>query len=140
MTRKPNELCTNKTKQFVLSPSWRRRISKCKQCKQQTRPTASEPSESTNPPSQTKFDGLDNLTLDIQSTSSRLKPMFLNRPLIMLLEHLGVAPDAISHLQQNTIQEVQAIQNSLNQATKVFLQHTLGASFHLPSLFNNISK
>ena len=31
MTRKPNELCTNKTKQ------------------QQTRPTASEPSESTNP-------------------------------------------------------------------------------------------
>ena len=51
-----------------------------------------------------------------------------------------MAPDAISHLQQNTIQEVQAIQNSLNQATKVFLQYTLGASFHLPSLFNNISK
>jgi RNA-dependent RNA polymerase len=91
-------------------------------------------------PSQTKFDGLDNLTFDIQSTSSRSKPMFLNRPLIMLLEHLGVAPDVILDLQSTCIREVQAIQTSLSQATKVFLQHNLGASYHLPSLFNNISR
>ena len=91
-------------------------------------------------PSQTKFDGLDNLTLDIQSTSSRPKPMFLNRPLIMLLEHLGVVSDVIINLHSTCIREVQAIQTSLSQATKVFLQHTLGASYHLPSLFNNISE
>ena len=91
-------------------------------------------------PSQIKFDGLDNLTLDIQSTSSRPKPMFLNRPLIMLLEHLGVVPDVIIDLQSTSIREVQAMQTSLSQATKVFLQHNLGASYHLPSLFNNIFK
>jgi RNA-dependent RNA polymerase len=91
-------------------------------------------------PSQTKFDGLDNLTFDIQSTSSRPKPMFLNRPLIMLLEHLGVVPNVIIDLQLTSIREVQSIRTSLSQATKVFLQHNLGASYHLPSLFNNISK
>jgi RNA-dependent RNA polymerase len=91
-------------------------------------------------PSQTKFDGLDNLTFDVQSTSSRSRPMFLNRPLIMLLEHLGVEKKVITNLQSTSIQEVQSIQTSLNQATKVFLQHNLGTSYHLPSLFNNISK
>ena len=91
-------------------------------------------------PSQTKFDGLDNLTFDVQSTSSRPRPMFLNRPLIMLLEHLGVVPDVITDLQSTSIREVETIRTSLSQATKVFLQHNLGASYHLPSLFNNISK
>ena len=91
-------------------------------------------------PSQTKFDGLDNLTFDVQSTSSRPRPVFLNRPLIMLLEHLGVVPDVITDLQSTCIREVQTIQSSLSQATKVFLQHNLGSSYHLPSLFNNISK
>ena len=91
-------------------------------------------------PSQTKFDGLDNLTFDIQSTSSRPRPVYLNRPLIMLLEHLGVVPDVITNLQSSSIREVQSIQTSLIQATKVFLQHNLGTSYHLPSLFNNISK
>ena len=91
-------------------------------------------------PSQTKFDGLDNLTFDVQSTSSRPRPMFLNRPLIMLLEHLGVEGDVIIDLQSTCIREVQSIQTSLTRANKVFLQHNLGTSFHLPSLFNNISK
>ena len=91
-------------------------------------------------PSQTKFDGLDNLTFDVQSTSSRSRPMFLNRPLIMLLEHLGVEQKVITDLQSASIQDVQSIQTSLTQATKVFLQHNLGTSYHLPSLFNSISK
>ena len=91
-------------------------------------------------PSQTKFDGLDNLTFDVQSTSSRPRPVFLNRPLIMLLEHLGVEQKFITVLQSNSIREVQSIRTSLDQATKVFLQHNLGTSYHLPSLFNNISK
>ena len=91
-------------------------------------------------PSQIKFDGLDNLTFDVQSTSSRSRPMFLNRPLIMLLEHLGVEKNVVTNLQSISIQEVQSIQTSLSQATKVFQQHNLGTSYHLPSLFNNISK
>ena len=49
-------------------------------------------------------------------------------------------PKVITELQSSSIREVQTIQTSLDQATKVFLQHSLGASYHLPSLFNNISK
>ena len=91
-------------------------------------------------PSQTKFDGLDNFTFDVQSTSSRSKPVFLNRPLIVILEHLGVVPKVIQDLQSACIREVETIRTSLSQATKVLLQHNLGASYHLPSLFNNISR
>ena len=91
-------------------------------------------------PSQIKFDGRDNLTFDVQSTSSRPKLMFLNRPLIMLLEHLGVKRDVITDLQSTSIREVESIQTSLTQATKLFLQLNLGKSYHLPSLFYNISK
>ena len=91
-------------------------------------------------PSQTKFDGLDNLTFDVQSTSSRSRLMFLNRPLIMLLEHLGVEKKVITNLQSTSIQEVQSMQTSLSQANKVFLQHNLGTSYRLASFFNNVSK
>ena len=41
-------------------------------------------------PSQIKFEAPRSLTLDIAATSSRPSPMFLNRPLIVLLEHLRV--------------------------------------------------
>ena len=64
----------------------------------------------------------------------------MNRPLIMLLEHLGVKQNVITELQKTSIREVQSIQTSLSQANRVFLQHNLGTSYHLPSLFNNISK
>jgi RNA-dependent RNA polymerase len=91
-------------------------------------------------PSQEKFEAPDVLTLDIQSTSSRPKAMFLNRPLIVLLEHLGVDPSSIITLQDAAIRNVQSLRTSLSRASELFMQHGLGSSFHLPSLFNNIVK
>jgi hypothetical protein len=64
--------------------------------------------------------------------------MFLNRPLIVLLEYLGVAEKSLIDLQDAAIQDVLAIHDSLSEAARVFTQHGLGASFRLPSLFNNI--
>ena len=91
-------------------------------------------------PSQTKFDAPGVLTLDIQSTSLRPKAMYLNRPLITLLEHLGVEQSAITELQAAAICDVQAIRTSLARASNLFMQHGFGSSFRLPSLFNNIVK
>jgi RNA-dependent RNA polymerase len=91
-------------------------------------------------PSQTKFDAPDVLTLDIQSTSIRPKGMFLNRPLILLLEHLGVEHESVIALQNAVILDVQSIRTSLTQASLFSMQHGLGGSFHLPSLFNNLNK
>ncbi|KAJ7139530.1 RNA dependent RNA polymerase-domain-containing protein [Mycena epipterygia] len=89
-------------------------------------------------PSQTKFVATDIRTLDIAATSARPIPMYLNRPLIALLEHHGAAPEVFMALQNSTIDEIQSLKNSLLQASKIFSQYGLGASFRLPSLFNNL--
>ncbi|KAF7367387.1 RdRP-domain-containing protein [Mycena sanguinolenta] len=89
-------------------------------------------------PSQTKFEAADLRTLDIAATSSRPILTYLNRPLIALLEYHGTPPEAFMALQKSAIDEGQSIKDSLLQASKLFSQHGLGASFRLPSLFNNL--
>ncbi|KAJ7037508.1 RdRP-domain-containing protein [Mycena alexandri] len=89
-------------------------------------------------PSQTKFEAANIRTLDIAATSSRPILAYLNRPLIALLEYHGTQPAAFVALQKLAIEEVQRIKNSLLQASKIFSQHGFGASFRLPSLFNNL--
>ena len=90
--------------------------------------------------SQIKFEAPDNRTFDIQGTSLRPKAMYLNRPLIVLLEFLGADCDHIIELQGAVIREVHSLYNSLEDASKVLQQHGLGASFNLPSLFSNMKK
>jgi RNA-dependent RNA polymerase len=89
-------------------------------------------------PSQTKFVS-DNLTFDVQSTSAKPKAMFLNRPLIVLMEFLGSDTDRIISLQDDSIRRAQSVRSSSIDASKVIQQHGMGASFHLPSLFSNLS-
>ncbi|KAJ7102468.1 RdRP-domain-containing protein, partial [Mycena belliarum] len=91
-------------------------------------------------PSQTKFEveATDIRTLDITATSARPISVYLNRPLIALLEYHGTPGDAFMGLQKLAIDEVESIKGSLIQASKIFSQHGLGASFRLPSLFNNL--
>jgi hypothetical protein len=88
--------------------------------------------------SQTKFETNGTLTLDIASTSSRPIRMFLNRPLIMLLEHLGVEDKMFIELQNDAIRSVESTRSSFQEASKLFQQHGFGASFRLASLFNNL--
>ncbi|EGO19463.1 hypothetical protein SERLADRAFT_442939 [Serpula lacrymans var. lacrymans S7.9] len=90
-------------------------------------------------PSQTKFDAPGIRTLDIQSTSSQPKAMFLNRPLIVLLEYLGTDSNHIIALQNNAISEAQTAHNSFLDASKMFQKNNFGASFRLPSLFHNLA-
>ncbi|KAG1757987.1 RdRP-domain-containing protein [Suillus lakei] len=90
-------------------------------------------------PSQIKFDAQENLTFDVQSTSAKPKAMFLNRPLIVLMEFLGVDTDRIIELQDDAITKAQSVRSSSIDASKVIQQHGLGGSFHLPSLFRNLS-
>lgn len=89
--------------------------------------------------SQTKFETTQ-LTLDIASHSGRPIRTFLNRPLIMLLEHLGVERKTFIALQNDAIEAVEKIRTSFLESSKLFQQHGLGASFRLPSLFNNFVK
>ncbi|KAJ3983189.1 RdRP-domain-containing protein [Lentinula detonsa] len=90
-------------------------------------------------PSQTKFESLD-LNLDITLSSSRPLAMFLNRPLIALLEHHGVPKQNFVECQDKAIKETQGIQYSFLEAATTFAQHGLGTSFRLESLFRNLVK
>ncbi|KAG9314705.1 RNA dependent RNA polymerase-domain-containing protein [Chiua virens] len=89
--------------------------------------------------SQVKFEAPEHRTFDIQSTSLRPKFMFLNRPLIVLLEYLGSSNERIIELQDRSINEAHSIRTSFANASKVFQQHGMGSSFHLPSLLKNMS-
>lgn len=88
--------------------------------------------------SQTKFEAPSVRTLDIQSTSSRPRFMFLNRPMIVILEYLGVPKKSFIDLQDIAIHDVEIARASLWEASKLLGQHGLGGSFRLPSLFSNI--
>lgn len=88
--------------------------------------------------SQTKFDAPDNRAFDVQSTSARPRLMFLNRPMIVILEHLGVPAQSLTDLQDLAVREVEAARESLHEASKLFGLHGLGPSYRLPSLFSNI--
>lgn len=90
-------------------------------------------------PSQTKFDAPENRTFDIQGISVRPRAMYLNRPLIALLEFLGASSGHILELQSNSIAEAKSVRHSLSDASKVLHQHGIGASFKLPSLVHNIN-
>jgi RNA-dependent RNA polymerase len=90
-------------------------------------------------PSQKKFDAPANLTFDVQATSAAPKAMFLNRPLIALIEFLGVDTQRIIELQDDDIRKAQSVRSSFTDASKFIQQHGLGESFRLPSLFSNLS-
>ncbi|KAG1720815.1 RdRP-domain-containing protein [Suillus occidentalis] len=90
-------------------------------------------------PSQIKFDAPENLTFDVQSTSAEPTPVFLNRLLIALMAFLGVDTQRIIELQDDDIRRAQSVRLSCIDASKIIQQHGLGASFHLPSLFTNLS-
>ncbi|EIW86345.1 RdRP-domain-containing protein [Coniophora puteana RWD-64-598 SS2] len=92
--------------------------------------------------SQRKFEAPNVLTFDVQSHTARPRPMFLNRPLIAILEHLGEQDtmDRILELQHADIQEAQGVRSSFRDAAKMLQVHGLGASFHLTSLFGNLAK
>jgi RNA-dependent RNA polymerase len=81
---------------------------------------------------------VDRLSLDIASTSARPIPMYLNRPLIALLEHLKVPNEVFFKFQDDAVGESKKIITSYGHAAKMFTQHGLGQSFRLPSLIRNI--
>ncbi|KAF9521100.1 hypothetical protein BS47DRAFT_1386791 [Hydnum rufescens UP504] len=57
-------------------------------------------------PSMIKFDAPYPVDVEIAGMFERAKPMYLNRPLIMILETLGVPVSVFQELQQNVITRV----------------------------------
>lgn len=90
-------------------------------------------------PSQEKFEA-SSLTLDVAEAFTSPRPAFLNRPLIQILEALGVREKPLLHLQRQAVTDVEGSRHSARAVGKLLEQHGLGAAIHLPSTLRALSK
>ncbi|KAI0068465.1 RdRP-domain-containing protein [Artomyces pyxidatus] len=87
-----------------------------------------------------KFEAPDSLDMEIAQAFVRPSRFYLNRPLIMILEGLGVPYDVFKHLQDAAIHNVHEATRSLVNAANVLEQFGLGTSFRLPSVLLHLAK
>jgi len=94
-------------------------------------------------PSMTKFEADDvsgEHEIEIARAFDRPTPYYLNRPLIMLLEGLGVPYDVFHSFQEKAVSETKSATATLTEAAHLLEKHGLGASFKLPSTMQSLAK
>ncbi|KDR73538.1 hypothetical protein GALMADRAFT_251265 [Galerina marginata CBS 339.88] len=84
-------------------------------------------------PSMRKFEVKDDEVAPIEIAQAFESPntCYLNRPLVMVLEDIGVRKDAFQELQDNAVAEAKTIDDSLTQFCDVLASHNLGSSYRL---------
>ncbi|EAU92881.1 RNA-directed RNA polymerase 2 [Coprinopsis cinerea okayama7 len=91
-------------------------------------------------PSMIKFEAPNSRAIEIARSFDRPTPYFLNRPLITLLEGLGVPLSTFKFFQDRAVRETQQAASSLATAAAMLDTYGLGASFRLPSVMNSLNK
>ncbi|KDQ20445.1 hypothetical protein BOTBODRAFT_124037 [Botryobasidium botryosum FD-172 SS1] len=91
-------------------------------------------------PSMDKFDAPNSRDIEIARAFDKPGPMYLNRPLIMILDTLGVPTHVFSRLQKIAVEDTKAAVGQLERAARLLEQHGLGTSFRLPSVMLNLYK
>ncbi|KAF9821946.1 hypothetical protein IEO21_00376 [Rhodonia placenta] len=91
-------------------------------------------------PSMIKFDAPDSLNVEIARAFDKPGKYYLNRPLIMLLEGLGVPYEVFEALQDDAVQDAEGAVHSLESSARLLEAYGLGASFRLPSTMVNMHR
>jgi RNA-dependent RNA polymerase len=91
-------------------------------------------------PSMIKFNAPHSTDVEIAQAFVRPSKYFLNRPLIMVLEGLGVRYDVFKRLQDAAVQDVNEAATSLENAAKTLDQFGLGSSYRLSSTLLQLAK
>ncbi|KAF9450099.1 RNA-dependent RNA polymerase [Macrolepiota fuliginosa MF-IS2] len=91
-------------------------------------------------PSMIKFDAPESNEIEIARAILRPSPYYLNRPLIMLLEGLGVRYELLQRFQDNAVAETRDAVRSLQDAARLFETRGLGWAFRLPSTMLALTK
>ncbi|KAF8912826.1 RNA-directed RNA polymerase 2 [Gymnopilus junonius] len=91
-------------------------------------------------PSMIKFEDPKTTAIEIARAFDRPMAYFLNRPLIMLLEGLGVPYETFKRYQDMAVDATKNAAKSLKQAAALFESHGLGASYRLPSVMLSLDK
>jgi hypothetical protein len=91
-------------------------------------------------PSMLKFDAPDSRNVEIARIFDEPGMYYLNRPLIMILEHLGIPYETIEGFQDRAVEEAREATHSIGRAAHLLESHGLGASFRLPTVLLNLKK
>ena len=91
-------------------------------------------------PSMIKFEDPNTTAIEIARAFDRPTPYFLNRPLIMLLEGLGVPYETFKKYQDIAVRATKDAAKSLKHAARLLESHGLGSSYRLPSIILSIDK
>ncbi|KAJ6627235.1 RdRP-domain-containing protein [Mycena sp. CBHHK59/15] len=91
-------------------------------------------------PSMIKFSAPQSQTIEIARAFDRPASYFLNRPLVMLLENLGVKYEVFKEYQDKAVQEVQESTRSLATFASMLESHGLGTSYRLTSVLLGLDK
>jgi hypothetical protein len=95
-------------------------------------------------PSMIKFDapqaGDGTTEIEIARAIFAPTPYYLNRPLIMLLEGLGVRFEEILYFQDEAVKDTQNATQSLENAAGLLERHGLGSSFHLATTLRYVAQ
>ncbi len=90
--------------------------------------------------SMTKFKSDDFQFIEVAQTFERPKPAYLNRPLIMILETLGVRAETFKRLQDEMISSVKKAAGSLEGAHTLLQTYNLGRALKVPQVLSNLHK
>ncbi|KAF9452610.1 RdRP-domain-containing protein [Macrolepiota fuliginosa MF-IS2] len=94
-------------------------------------------------PSMTKFEaegGAGEQEIEIARAFDKPTAYYLNRPLIMLLEGLGIPYDVFHAFQERAVQETKDAITTLSKAAHLLERHGLGSSFRLPTTMLSLAK
>ncbi|KAG5353249.1 hypothetical protein C0989_008984 [Termitomyces sp. Mn162] len=90
-------------------------------------------------PSMIKFEDTSR-EIEIAQAFDKPGSYFLNRPLIMLLENLGVKYEVFKYFQDQAVHEAEQSARSLERAARLLETYGLGASFRLTSVMLSLAK
>lgn len=91
-------------------------------------------------PSMIKFEAPGWSEIEIARAFDRPSPFYLNRPLIMVLEALGVDYQVFKDYQDAAVWEAQNSRQDFERAGQLLESFGLGASFRLPSIMFHLHK
>ncbi|KAI5122595.1 hypothetical protein M0805_004810 [Coniferiporia weirii] len=91
-------------------------------------------------PSMIKFEDPTSRYIEIAGVFNKPGNMFLNRPLIMLLEGLGVPAEVFINLQRSAADDVMKASESVAASAWMLDAYGLGTSFRLTSILRRIAK
>ncbi|KAJ6519524.1 RNA-directed RNA polymerase 2 [Mycena sanguinolenta] len=91
-------------------------------------------------PSMVKFTADHSTTIEIARAFDKPGPYYLNRPLIMLLEGLGVPYPVFQRYQDQAVKEVQESTETLQAFARMLEIHGLGTAYRLPSVLLGLNQ